>query len=291
MESLEAIVQRAVALNASDIHFHAGTQLRFRIDGQLVESSLEELSHEECENYGRQLGREAFSEMESIGELDGAVTIAGSRLRYNIYRSSGDCSIALRILHGTIPELRTLGLPPVVEEFSSYSKGIVLVTGETGSGKSTTLASILDQINHNRREHIITLEDPIEYVHHADQCLVDQREIGKDTHSFADGLKAILREDPDIILLGELRDAETIETALTAAETGHLVFATLHTNTAVDTIDRIVGVFDAARQSQIRTQLAQTLKAVLCQQLVVRKGGKGRVAACECMIVNAQSDP
>ena len=181
--------------------------------------------------------------------------------------------------------MEQLGLPPVVSDFPSYRKGIILVTGETGSGKSTTLAAILNQINHTRTDHIITLEDPIEYLYDPDKCIINQREIGKDTESYDDGLRAILREDPDVILIGEMRDLNTIETALTAAETGHLVFATLHTNSAPDSIDRMVGVFPAARQQQIRLQLSTTLKAVLSQQLLVRKSGQGRVAACEVMVV------
>ena len=206
-------------------------------------------------------------------------------MRINLFRQQGHVSAALRILSNHIPALDTLGLPKVVSSFPSLQKGIVLVTGETGSGKSTTLAAILDQINHTRNEHIITLEDPIEYVYTPDQCIINQREIGTDTQSYAEGLRAILREDPDIILIGEMRDLATIETALTAAETGHLVFATLHTNSAVDSIDRIVSVFPEARQGQIRLQLSTTLKAVLSQQLLVRANGHGRVVAAEVMIV------
>ena len=185
-----------------------------------------------------------------------------------------------------IPEIEELSLPPAVSEFPKYKSGLVLVTGETGSGKSTTLAAVLNRINHTESKHIITLEDPIEYVYTPDKCLVNQREIGKDTNSYGDGLRAALREDPDVILIGEMRDLETIETALTAAETGHLVFATLHTNSASDSIDRVVSVFPAGRQQQIRTQLAGTLRAVLAQQLVPKIGG-GRVAACEVMTVSA----
>ena len=209
----------------------------------------------------------------------------GERIRINLFRQQGHASAVLRILSNKIPKIADLGLPPAVAEFPSFNKGIVLVTGETGSGKSTTLAAILDQINHTRKDHIITLEDPIEYIYKPDLCTINQREIGKDTDSFADALRAVLREDPDIILIGELRDLVTIETALTAAETGHLVFATLHTNSAVDSINRIVGVFPEARQTQIRVELASTLRAILSQQLLVRAGGKGRAAACEVMVV------
>ena len=181
-----------------------------------------------------------------------------------------------------IPDLSELGLPKVVSEFPAYSQGLVLITGETGSGKSTTLAAVLNQINRNEAKHILTLEDPIEYVYTPEKCVINQREIGRDTGSFATGLRAALREDPDVILVGEMRDLETIETALTAAETGHLVFGTVHTNSAADSIDRIVDVFPAERQQQIRLQLSMSLKAVLSQQLLPRVGG-GRVLACEVM--------
>ena len=179
-----------------------------------------------------------------------------------------------------------MDLPPVVSEFPEYRSGIILVTGETGSGKSTTLAAILNRINHTRRSHIITLEDPIEYIYEPDQCIINQREIGKDTRSYADGLRSILREDPDVILIGEMRDLNTIETALTAAETGHLVFATLHTNSAADSVDRMVNVFPEGQQRQIRLQLSTTLRAVLSQQLLPKRAG-GRAAACEVMMVNS----
>ena len=220
------------------------------------------------------------------GELDLAKTFGTHRVRLNVYRAKGNISAALRVLTNVIPELDTLGLPPVVKDFSSYNKGIILVTGETGSGKSTTLASILNQINHTKPIHIITLEDPVEYIYENDKAVINQREVGTDTESYSLGLRAILREDPNVILIGEMRDAITIETALTAAETGHLVFATLHTNSAADSIDRIVGTFPAEKHGQVRMQLSSTLRAVLSQQLVVKKGGVGRVLACELMIVN-----
>jgi twitching motility protein PilT len=234
--------------------------------------------------YAKELVGNEWKSIEEIGELDAAKTVADHRIRINLYKVSGTISAALRLLSDYIPKIAELNLPEAVAKFPTYQKGIVLVTGETGSGKSTTLAAILDQINHTRNEHIITLEDPIEYIYQPDKCVISQREVGTDTRSYADGLRAILREDPDIILIGEMRDGETIETALTAAETGHLVFATLHTNSASDSIDRIVGTFPAEHQTQIRMQLSTTIKAVLSQQLLVRKGGKGRVAACEVMI-------
>lgn len=284
MSFLEELIAQAAEQNASDIHLASGLAPRFRIDGELCSAMERVLSAEECTAIAEELAGAEFDAIRKRGELDLAKTISGRRVRVNIYHTRGTISIALRILADRIPKISDLGLPPAVSMFPSYQKGIVLVTGETGSGKSTTLAAILNEINHTRNEHIITLEDPIEYVYEPDRCLISQREIGTDTDSYADGLRAILREDPDIILIGEMRDAETIETALTAAETGHLVFATLHTNSAADSIDRIIGAFSAARQPEIRMQLSTVLMAVLSQQLLVRRGGHGRACACEVMI-------
>jgi twitching motility protein PilT len=286
MKTIEDLIRSGKEAGASDVHIAANVPVKYRIDGQLVNLDSDPVSPEECEAYAGELAGKNYPKIKEIGEWDGSDTIAGERIRINLFRASGSVSLALRILADHIPALDSLGLPPVVSKFSGWEKGIILVTGETGSGKSTTLAAILDQINHTRREHIITLEDPIEYVYQPDLCLINQREIGTDTESYANGLRAILREDPDVILIGEMRDTETMETAMTAAETGHLVFATLHTNSAVDSVDRIVGSFPADKQPQIRMQLSTTLKAVLSQQLLVKKGGKGRVCACEAMIVN-----
>ena len=225
-----------------------------------------------------------YDSIKDCGELDLAHTIAGVRVRINLFRQKGSVSAALRLLSDVIPPLDELGLSPAVLDFPRLQRGIILVTGETGSGKSTTMAALLDQINHTRTDHIITLEDPVEYVHTPDQCVINQREIGTDTASYADALRAVLREDPDVILIGEMRDLNTIETALTAAETGHLVLATLHTNSAADSIDRMVDVFPEGLQRQIRMQVSTCLHAVLSQQLVRRRGG-GRVLAAELMIV------
>lgn len=280
--NIEQLVAKASQLGASDIHLAYGQPPKIRVDGDLVDLPGEQpLSDADCEEAARQLLGEPMPQQ---GEKDLAKHIAGRRIRGNVYRQSGHCSAAIRILAEIIPDLETLGLPAIVETFPLYNKGIVLVTGETGSGKSTTLAALLKKINETRRQHIITLEDPVEYIHESNLCLVDQRSVGQDTESYASGLRSILREDPDIILIGEMRDLTTIETALTAAETGHLVFATLHTNSAADAIDRIVDVFPSDRQKQIRMQLSMTLVAVLSQQLLKKTGG-GRVCACECMIV------
>ena len=280
---VEALIEKAAACNASDLHLAFGVPPKARRDGELLDlEGCAPLTDQDCETVAQEL---LGAPMPALGERDLSLELAGRRVRVNLFRQSGHVSAALRILADSIPELDTLGLPPAVQDFPALQRGIVLVTGETGSGKSTTLAAILRRINETRRDHIITLEDPIEYIHTPVQCLINQREIGRDTESYAEGLRSILREDPDVILIGEMRDLVTIETALTAAETGHLVFATLHTNSAADSIDRMVDVFPAERQRQIRMQLSMTLQAVLSQQLLPRRGG-GRVAACELMVVS-----
>ncbi|NLL91051.1 MAG: PilT/PilU family type 4a pilus ATPase [Ruminococcaceae bacterium] len=282
------IIRESKTRGASDIHIVCGLPVRIRINGSLVNYDYNVLTHEDCDDIARQLLGEKYKLLDSVGEVDAAGTFADNiRCRLNVFRQQGHISSAIRILFDKIPELETLGLPPICYEFAKYPRGIVLVTGETGSGKSTTLASLLNRINQTRAQHIITLEDPIEYIYRPDKCTINQREIGKDTESYESGLKAVLREDPDIILIGEMRTLDTIETALTAAETGHLVFATLHTNSAADSIDRIVSVFPGQRQQQIRLQLSRTLRAVLSQQLLPHASGQGRVLACEAMAPNS----
>lgn len=280
------LVLKAAQNNASDIHIIYGLPPKFRVAGALKSMSNEILTNNVCEDLGRQLAGEEYDDLLAVGELDMAATIEGTRVRINLFRQQQHTSISLRLLQNTIPNLDHLGLPPAVSALTDLQRGIIIVTGETGSGKSTTLAAMIDRINHQRAEHIITLEDPIEYIYTPDLSIFNQREIGTDTKSYASGLRASLREDPDIILIGEMRDLDTMETALTAAETGHLVLTTLHTGSAADSIDRIVDVFPVGRQQQIRMQLSMTLKAVLSQQLLPTKDGKSRVAACELMIVN-----
>lgn len=283
---LPTIITIARERCASDIHIVAGIPVRLRIDGELQNINDHVLTESECEAYARVLSPN-YGQIMQIGEQDLAMTFPdGTRCRINLFRQQGRISAAIRLLNDCIPSFDELGLPPVAKKFASYKQGIVLVTGETGSGKSTTLACILDAINHTQAKHIITLEDPIEYIYHSDRCIVNQREVGQDTVSYENGLHAILREDPDVILIGEMRHLPTIDTALTAAETGHLVFATLHTNSAAEAIDRIVDAYPADQQQQIRMQLSSTLKAVICQQLLPRTGGKGRVLAFEVMVVN-----
>jgi twitching motility protein PilT len=221
-------------------------------------------------------------------ELDFAYSVPGrARFRVNVYRQRDALGAAFRIIPFEIKKLEDLGVPPSVANFAQLSRGFVLVTGPTGSGKSTTLASLIDMANRTRSEHIMTVEDPIEFLHRHQKCLVNQREVGEDTKSFSNALKHVLRQDPDIILVGEMRDLETISVALTAAETGHLVFATLHTQDAAQTIDRIIDVFPPAQQQQVRVQLASTLQGIVSQQLLPTMDGEGRVLVCEVLIPTA----
>ena len=284
MVSIEELVAKAKADGASDVHLIRGLPPKYRRDGEIADMGGEALSAEDCFAVARYLAGIEFEKFTKTGELDGADTFAGNRCRIHLFMQQGVPSLALRLLREEIPVLEKLSLPPAVAPLVDLHKGIVLVTGETGSGKSTTLAALMDAINHRYCRHIVTLEDPVEYVYKPDKCVINQREVGKDTASFAAGLRASLREDPDVILIGEMRDQETIETAITAAETGHLVFGTLHTGSASDAVDRIVQVFPEGAQTQIRLQLSMTLQAVLTQQLVPKKGG-GRALAAELMVV------
>lgn len=286
MPSLDAVICAASNIGTSDVLIAPNVPIRFRVDGKLTDANDQILTAEDTAELAREACGEEYEKVERGIEVDMAKTFSnGVRCRLNVYRSMGRACLAVRLLASSIPDLNALGVPPVVHEFPTYQRGIVIVTGETGSGKSTTLAAIIDRINHTRPDHIVTLEDPVEYVYEPDKCSIDQREIGRDTQSFAEGLRAVLRQDPDVILVGEMRDYATIETALTAAETGHLVFGTLHTQSAADSIDRLVDVFPEERQQQIRMQLSMTLKAVVSQQLIAKRGG-GRVLAAEVMIVN-----
>lgn len=287
MLHINDFILQAQQKGASDLHIVCGLPIKCRLDGKMQTLSDTVPTPQDCEVLAQELAGAQFETIRESGELDLALTAdCGVRVRANIFHAGGALSFAIRLLNDVIPEIEDLDLPPIALQLPTYPSGLVLITGETGSGKSTTLAAVLNRINHTACRHIITLEDPIEYIYTSDQCLINQREIGKDTASYADGLRAILREDPDVILIGEMRDLTTIEAALTAAETGHLVFATLHTNSAADAVDRIVSVFPDGRQRQIRTQLAATLRVVMSQQLVARQGG-GRIAACEVMVVNA----
>ena len=284
--TITEVLAQAQKMRASDIHIISGIPITLRVDGHLDHLDENVMTPADCEAYARELS-EHYDEISRIGEQDLAIGFPdGTRCRVNLFRQQGSVSAAIRILNNHIPTFDELGLPPQVQKLTDFSQGIVLVTGETGAGKSTTLACLLDSINHNQSKHIITLEDPIEYIYTPDKCIINQREIGNDTRSYQAGLNSILREDPDVILIGEMRNLSTIETALMAAETGHLVFATLHTNSAADTVDRIVDVFPAEQQAQIRTQLSMSLKAVVSLQLLPHLSGRGRVLATELMVTN-----
>ncbi len=282
------LLKISIELGASDIHITVDSAPIARIKGKFIKLTDKILTKYDTEEMVKEIaGEKNFKRIEENGECDFSVAIeSGERFRVNAYKQKGYYAIAIRTITSEIPSFETLGLPEVLKSFTDKHKGLVLVTGPTGSGKSTTLASLIDIINTNQQRHIITLEDPIEYVHHHKQSLVNQREIGQDTESFNSALRAILRQDPDVILVGEMRDPETISIALTAAETGHLVFSTLHTVGAAKTIDRIVDMFPSEQQQQIRTQLSTVCEGVISQQLVQTIDGRKRVAALEVMVAN-----
>jgi twitching motility protein PilT len=279
---LEDMVQR----RASDLHLTAGVPPELRIDGAITPTEYEVLTPEKCIGLAYSvLSNEQRKRFETTKELDFSFGVKGlSRYRANVYLQRGVVSMAIRQIPYDIIPMEKLGLPPIVREFTNRQKGMVLLTGPTGSGKSTTLAAMLDRINGTRQAHIMTIEDPVEYIHHHKKCIVNQREVGADTASFPTALKYVLRQDPDIILIGEMRDLETIEAALTIAETGHLVFATLHTNSTYEAVNRIVDVFPADQQKQILTQLAFTLEGVVTQQLIPRSRGTGRILCAEVLV-------
>lgn len=284
---LNTILREAIKVGASDIHITAGRPVAFRIDGDLINRDDHRMMPEEIEAIAKPLfdGKPYLQKtLEEKSEVDFAYSLTGeSRFRVNVFHQRGSMAVVMRLLPYDIPRPKALGLPASVMDLCMLKRGLVLVTGATGTGKSTTLASLIMTINHNYRRHIITLEDPIEYLHRHDMSIVNQRELGSDTYSFADALRSALRQDPDVILVGEMRDLETISTAITAAETGHLVFSTLHTNNAAATIDRVIDVFPPHQQQQIRAQLANVIEGVISQQLLPLAGGKGRVAAFEVM--------
>ena len=279
------IVHRALALGASDLHMTVGLPPVYRIDGKLINEEGDILRDQDIKAAARVLANDQqMKELEETGECDFAVTFDGEiRMRCNAFYQQGRTALALRLLPLKVPTIEEMELTPVMVEQADKPRGLVLLTGPTGSGKSSTLAAMLDHINHTRRCHIITLENPIEFLYTHDKCIVNQREVGDDTDSFAAGLRAALRQDPDVILVGEMRDLETISTAITAAETGHLVFGTLHTKGAANTIDRIIDVFPPAQQEQIRIQLADVLECVVSKALLPRVGG-GRVPAYEILV-------
>lgn len=286
--TMNFLLKEVCRMNGSDLHLAAGSPPRFRIDGILVPYGEEKLRLDEVKQliYGI-LRPEQVKRFEKLLALDFTYTVPGlGRFRVNIHFQRGTVAAAIRVIPPAIKSLSELHLPPVLEEIALQSKGLVLVTGPTGCGKSTTLASMIDIINTKRQVHIITIEDPIEYTHSHRKAMIEQMEVGSDTPSFAEALKYALRQDPDVILVGEMRDLETISMAITAAETGHLVLATLHTPDAAQTISRIIDVFPTDQQSQIRSQLSLVLKNIISQQLLCKKGG-GRIPAYEVLHVNS----
>lgn len=288
MINLMEILLKAVELEASDLHMTVNREPTLRIRGQLVPYGDAKLTPEDTEEIARSLlNQEKQAMFEERGEVDFSWSLPQTnRYRVNIYRQRGSCAIAMRMISTKIPTVEELNLPLILNELSMKPRGLFLVTGPTGSGKSTTLAAMVGYINQQKQCHILTIEDPIEYMHKHNRCMVNQREIGTDSKTFANALRAALREDPDVILVGEMRDNETISTALSAAETGHYVLSTLHTNTAASTVDRIIDTFPPYQQQQIRTQLSTSLQGIVCQQLMKSADGKHVVPAMEVLIMN-----
>ncbi len=284
--SIDDYLRVLVDRDASDLHLKAGSPPGIRIDGKLTPIVDEKINAERAEELVRQLlSEEQFERFAEEGDLDTSYFIPDvSRFRVNVFTQRGSMGMVIRRIPERVPHLSELGLPEACRRLSTRPRGLVLVTGPTGSGKSTTLAAMVDYFNERMSGHIVTMEDPIEFIHPDKKCWVTQRQIGTDSKSFSAALRRALRQDPDVILVGEMRDLETISLAVTAAETGHLVFGTLHTTSAIQTVSRIVDVFPPEQQQQIRTQLAETLQGIVCQSLLPRVGGKGRVVACEILL-------
>ncbi|AEI14876.1 twitching motility protein [Flexistipes sinusarabici DSM 4947] len=289
MYSLQELLQKMIDMGATDLHLTVGSSPVYRVNGMLVRTEGEALSVNDTKKMCYSIMTEAQKKtFEEEMELDLSFGIKGlSRFRANFFMQRGAMAAAMRRIPYQVMSFEQLGVPKIVESLCEKSRGLVLVTGPTGSGKSTTLASMIDKINHEKKVHIITVEDPIEYLHNHDKALINQREVNSDTKSFAKALKYILRQDPDVALIGEMRDLETIEAALTVSETGHLTFGTLHTNSAVQTINRIIDVFPPHQQPQIRAQLSFVLEGVICQQLLQTSDGNSRVLACEVLVPNS----
>jgi twitching motility protein PilT len=288
MVSLYDLLKMMMEKGGSDLHVTTGSPPRLRIDGKLVPVDQPALSPSDTKALCYSVLTDAQKHrFEENNELDLSFAIKGiSRFRANIFMQRGAVAGAFRLIPFDIRSFKELGLPEIMNEIVKKTSGLVLVTGPTGCGKSTTLAAMVDRINSEKSAHIITIEDPIEYLHHHKKCLINQREVTTDTKSFRDALRYILRQDPDVVLIGEMRDLETIETALTVSETGHLTLATLHTNSAAQTINRIIDVFPPHQQEQIRAQLSMVLEGILAQQLIPKKTGQGRVLAIELLIPN-----
>ncbi|MBO4648159.1 MAG: type IV pilus twitching motility protein PilT [Lentisphaeria bacterium] len=288
MAELDMYLELMLECRASDAHLCSGMPATYRIDGEIQFSESEPLTSEDILAMAEEImPQRNIDQFRNTNDTDLAYSLeTGDRFRINVFRDLNGVGIVARLIPAKILTFEQLNLPPVVGNLCTLNKGLVLVTGPTGSGKSTTLAAMVDHINQTRTDHIITIEDPVEFVHKSKQCLINHREVGRHTQSFSNALRAALREDPDIVLVGEMRDLETVEIALETAETGHLVFGTLHTTTAASTVDRIIQQFPANRQAQIRAMLAGSLKGVVAQTLCKRIG-KGRVAALEILVVNS----
>ncbi len=289
LEYLNKLLTAGVKNGASDIHLKVNRAPMYRIDGKLREIKAPQLKVEDTQSIVEALigGNHDVDDVRNVSEYDSSYQLEGvGRFRVNVFRQKGSLAVILRVIPIDIPNFQQLGLPPVMEKIAAITRGLILVTGVTGSGKSSTLAAIIDHINANRHEHILTLEDPIEFVHPDKKSSVSQREIGQDSKDFSVALRAALRQDPDVILVGEMRDFETIDIALKAAETGHLVLSTVHTTDAVRTIGRLIGVFPAEQQDGARIRLAENLKASISQRLLKRSDGDGRCVAAEIMVSN-----
>ena len=286
MATLPDLLRQTIDLDASDLHLTAGSPPQVRVDGELKRLDMPDLTASDTKQFAYSVLTDVQKKrFEETLELDLSFGIRGlARFRCNLFNQRGAVAAAYRVIIENIRGFKELMLPEVVSTLADRPRGLVLVTGPTGSGKSTTLAAMIDKINRERRQHILTIEDPIEYIHPHKQCIVNQREVLSDTHGFGPALRAALREDPDVVYIGEMRDLETVESALRIAETGHLTFATLHTNSAAQTINRIVDVFPAHQQTQIRTQLSMVLEGIVCQSLLPRADGHGRVVAIEVLV-------
>ncbi len=285
---IDALLEYVVRTKASDLHLTAGIPPTIRKHGQLIYVGEERVNVQTLQQYAKEiLTEEQYKDLVEEGELDTSYSIEGiGRFRLNVYKQRGTFAFAFRVIGMKIPSIDELGLPPIIDDFTKKTRGLVLITGPTGSGKSTTLAAMINKINQEKACHIITLEDPIEFLHRHGKSMINQREIGRDSKSYSNALRSALREDPDVILVGEMRDLESISIALTAAETGHLVLSTLHTIGAAKTIDRIIDAFPPHQQQQIRVQLSTVLIGVVSQQLIERKDQEGRALALEIMITN-----
>ncbi len=287
-ERLHKLLSDAIDAGASDVHIHSGSAIQLRVHGQLANMGEAPLSNEEVERMiSAALSPEERATLARDGELDLCLVLPDiGRFRTNVYRQQRGFDAVMRAIPNEPPTLEQLGLPADLVKYTQYHQGMVLITGPAGCGKSSTMAALVNLINEEREEHILCVEDPIEYVHQSKKCFVNQRHAGRDTQSFARALRGALREDPDVIVIGELRDLETISLAMTAAETGHFVLATLHTNNSVRTVNRMIGAFPSNQQGQVRTMLSESLRAVISQRLVPRLDETGRVAALEVLVIN-----